>query len=336
MKKVNKAVILVSLVFASLAFEGGKFQVLGQATPGPTLVVLNKSDDSLAIIDPGEMKILGKVQTGRDPHEVAHSADGRTAYVTNYAGHTSGNSLSVIYLYSKKEIRRVNLAPLLRPHGIQEIGGKIYFTSEANRALARYDPVSDKVDWIMGTGQNSSHMIVGTPDQKRFFATNIGSDTVTGFEFRDVPPAGSTIMNIPVGKQPEAIDMLPDGREVWVGLNVDGPIAVVDTAAGKVVDRIPLGGRPYRIKFMPGAQTAAATVLETRELVFRDVTTRKVTRRMKLESEPLGIVFSRNGKTAFVSALKTDVVLKIDLEALQIVGRVVSGGTPDGIALAGM
>jgi DNA-binding beta-propeller fold protein YncE len=80
------------------------------------------------------MKILGKVPTGDSPHEVVLSADGRTAFVANYGAQTPGSSLSVIDLETKKELRRVDLSPLLRPHGLQEIGGKIYFTAETNRS----------------------------------------------------------------------------------------------------------------------------------------------------------------------------------------------------------
>ena len=35
---------------------------------------------------------------------------------------------------------------------------KIYFTIEASRAVARYDHVAGRIDWIMGTGQGGTHM----------------------------------------------------------------------------------------------------------------------------------------------------------------------------------
>lgn len=336
MTKKIKFTILLLLVFSAVIVEKNHTLVGGQTNVKPVLVVLNKDDNTLAIIDPMDMKILGKVPTGDNPHEVVLSADGKTAYVANYGAQTTGNSLSVVDLETKKETRRVDLSPLRRPHGIQEIGGKIYFTAEANRSVARYDPVANKVDWIMGTGQNSSHMIVGTPDQKRFYTANIGSDSVTAFEFQNAPPAGSKITNIPVGKQPEAIDLSLDGKEVWVGLNSEGAIEVIDTAASKVIGKINLGGRPYRVKFKPDGKTVVATILNTKELVVIDAATRKETRRMKLESEPLGIVFSKDGKIAFVSALQNDFVLKIDLEKFEVIGKIETGKTPDGIALAGL
>jgi YVTN family beta-propeller protein len=309
--------------------------VIGQTTK-PVLVALNKAEASLTIIDPKDMKVLGKVAVGDAPHEVVLSADGRTAYVANYGAQTPGSTLSVIDTEAKKEVRRVDLAPLMRPHGLVETGGKIYFTSETNRLIGRYDPATNRVDWLMGTGQNATHMIVVTPDQKKMYTANIASDSVTAFEFQSVPPAPSKVTHIPVGKQPEAIDVAPDGREVWVGLNAEGAIDVVDTAAGKVSQKINLGARPYRVKFSPDGRQVFATMPDAKEIIVIDSATKKEIRRIKLESVPLGIVFSKDGKTAFVSAVQNDYVLKIDLEKNETVGKAATGQAPDGVAVAGI
>jgi YVTN family beta-propeller protein len=332
-----RALILLcfSLCFGIVIVWRNYVIVIGQ-TSKPVLVALNKAEASLTIIDPKDMKVLGKVPTGDAPHEVVLSADGKTAYVANYGAQTPGSSLSVIDIETKKELRRVDLAPLLRPHGLVEAGGKIYFTSETNRLIGRYDPATNRVDWLMGTGQNATHMIVVTPDQKRMFTANIGSDSVTAFEFQNVPPAPSRITHIAVGKQPEAIDVSPDGREVWVGLNMEGAIDVVDTTAGKVSEKIRLGERPYRVKFSPDGKQVFATIPNTKEIIVIDSATKKEIRRIKLESVPLGIVFSKDGKTAFVSAVQNDFVLKIDLEKFETVGKAVTGQAPDGVALAGI
>lgn len=308
--------------------------VIGQTKP--ILVALNKADATLAIIEPTEMKVTAKVPTGDGPHEVVLSADGKTAFVANYGAQTPGSSLSVIDVATAKEIRRVDLSPLMRPHGLQVIGGKLYFTAETNRMIARYDPVANKVDWMMGSGQNGSHMIAGSVDQKKFYTANIGSDSVTAFEFQNVPPAQSKITHIPVGKQPEAIDLSPDGKEVWTGLNAEGMAEVVDTASYKSVAKINIGGRPYRVRFTPDGKSVVCTMIASKEILIIDAATRKETKRIKLESVPLGIVFSADGKTAFVTAVQPDIVLKVNLDSGQVTGRVDTGKAPDGIAVAGI
>lgn len=322
------------LVLVSIVIFSGMFEVFGQAKPA--IVVLNKNDNDLAIVDPASMKVTGRVPVGEGPHEVVISDDGKTAFVANYGAQTPGNTLSIIDIASAKELRRVDLGPLLRPHGIQLIGGKLYFTAEVNRAIARYDPATNRVDWIMGTGQNASHMIAGSSDQKAFYTANIGSDTVTMFRFQNVPPAGSTITQIPVGKQPEAIDISPDGKEVWIGLNAENAAEIIDTATAKSVAKLPLGGRPYRVRFTPDGKTVLNTILQTKEIVLVDSASRKEVRRIKLESTPLGVAFSRDGKTAFITAVQPDVVLRVNLETGEVMGRVETGEVPDGIAVTGI
>lgn len=335
MSKQTKQRIFSFLVIGIVITFGKYVIVIGQ-TPKPVLVALSKVDSSLAIIDPSDMKVLGRVPTGDSPHEVIISADGKTAYVSNYGAQTPGSSISVIDIASMKETRRVDVSPLMRPHALKEMTGKIYFTSETNRLIARYDPAANKIDWMMGTGQNVSHMVVASEDQKRFYTANIGSDSVTAFEFNNIPPAPSKITHIPVGKQPEAIDISPNGKEVWAGLNVDFGIDVIDTATNKVLERIKLGERPYRVTFTPDGKQVFATIPNTKEIVVIDAATRKEVRRMKLESVPIGITFTKNGKFAFVTAVQPDGAFKIDLEKFEVAGRAEAGKGPDGIAVAGM
>ncbi len=335
MSNKTKFKVLFLLCFSIIIAWRNYVIVIGQTTK-PVLVALNKTEGSLTIIDPKDMKILGKVATGDNPHEVVLSADGRTAFVANYGAQTPGSSLSVIDLEAKKELRRVDLAPLMRPHGLVEMNGKIYFTSETNRLIGRYDSATNRVDWLMGTGQNATHMIVVTPDQKRIYTANIASDSVTAFEFQNVPPAGSRITQIAVGKQPEAIDLAPDGKEVWVGLNAEGAIDIIDTTTNKVKEKIKIGQRPYRIKFTPDGKLALLTIPETSELVVIDTATRKETKRLKLDSVPLGIVTTKDGKIAFATTVQADGVQKIDLEKFEILGKSATGQAPDGVALAGM
>ncbi len=145
MSRTQKIRVLALLVFGIIFVFRNYVIVIGQ-TPKPVLVALNKADSTLSIIEPSTMKIRSKVPTGDSPHEVVLSADGKTAFVANYGAQTPGNSISVIDTMAGKEIRRFDVSPLMRPHGLQVIGGKLYFTAEVNRVIARYDPTANKID----------------------------------------------------------------------------------------------------------------------------------------------------------------------------------------------
>src|SRR3954462_4531283 len=136
----------------------------------PRLLVLNKDDATLAIVDPSSGEVLGTVPVGEGPHELVTSADGKLAFASNYGtGPAPGHTISMIDIAAKKELRRIDVSPLSRPHGLAFVGGKLYFTAEASRKIARYDPVADKIDWEFETGQNGTHMVLPTKDARTIF-----------------------------------------------------------------------------------------------------------------------------------------------------------------------
>jgi YVTN family beta-propeller protein len=157
-----------------------------------SLLVLSKQDHTLAIVDPSTLQVIAKAPVGEDPHEVIASSDGSTAYVSNY-GFGLYNNL-VIDLATAKDLPQIDLGPLRGPHGLTFVGGKTWFTAEAAKAIGRYDPATKKVDWIMGTGQNRTHMIFVSDDQKLIVTSNVSSGSVSIFEMQSTrqggPPPG--------------------------------------------------------------------------------------------------------------------------------------------------
>ena len=133
--------------------------VLAQATPSETLLVLSKADNTLAIVDPVSLKVMGRVPVGQDPHEVIASSDGKTAYVSNYGG-GAGSTIAVVDLVNRKALHAIELGPLRGAHGLTFVAGKLWFTAEGAKVIASYDPSTQKIDWVLGTGQNRTHMIL--------------------------------------------------------------------------------------------------------------------------------------------------------------------------------
>lgn len=162
------------------------------ATPRQSLLVLSKRAHTLSIVDPTTLKVIASAPVGQDPHEVIASADGKTAYVSIYGG-GAFHVLSVIDLIGQKALPDIDLGALNGPHGLTFVGGKLWFTAEGAKVIGSYDPATSKIDWVMGTGQNRTHMLYVTPDQKTIYTTNVASATVSILEkvpMRMGPPPG--------------------------------------------------------------------------------------------------------------------------------------------------
>ena len=127
------AVWVMSAVTAAFTPLGA--QRATEPTPSSALVVVSKTDRTLAIIDPSTQQILAKVSVGEDPHEVAVSSDGRTAFVSNYGG-GAYQSISRIDLVSQTALRPIDLGPLRGPHGLAfDSQGRLFVADRGNRRI---------------------------------------------------------------------------------------------------------------------------------------------------------------------------------------------------------
>jgi len=334
---LGPAAISGMAALAALIFGGwplSEARATGMQNAAPALLVLNKAESTLAIIDPATLQVLGRVPTGEAPHEIIASADGRLGFVSNYGSAKPGNTISVIDIAARKELRRVDLGPLLRPHGITESGGKIYFTVEGSRAVARYDPASNRVDWLMGTGQSGTHMVVVAPDKSKLYTANTVSGSVTMIRLVDAQGSPS-IAQIEAGKGAEGIDISPDGHWLWVAHRGDGGLSIIDTSTDKVVETLKAGQQPIRVKFTPDGKRVLISDAFGGDLIVFDAAARKEIKRVQIGSTPVGILITPDGRRAFVAQSAAGKVAVVNLETLAVDKAIEPGKGPDGMAWAG-
>jgi len=324
---------LAAVLFALISVQPFHGHWLSRSGSG-LLLVLNKSESTLAIVDPVQLKVLDRIPTGEAPHELITSADGRLAFVSNYGtADRPGNTISVIEIATRKEVNRIDLGALSRPHGIVESSGKIYFTIENSRSIARYDVAAGRIDWIMRTGQGGTHMIVVGSRSQKIYTANRESNTVSAIE----PVSGNAplkMTQITVGRGPEGIALSPDDREVWAAHRGDGGLSIIDTGNDQVKEVIKVGRAPIRVKFTTDGKRVLISDSQAADLVVIDASTRKEIKRLAIGGNPGGILMDPDGKRAFVASGQANKVIVINLENLSIEGFVETGRDPDGLAWA--
>src|SRR5690349_15527481 len=92
-----------------------------QQTPGPAGVVIasNMLDHTATLLDARTGATLATLPTGRGPHEVAVSHDGRLALVSNYGPREApGSTITVVDVAARAVARTIDLGDVRRPHGI--------------------------------------------------------------------------------------------------------------------------------------------------------------------------------------------------------------------------
>src|SRR3984957_1780965 len=354
---------ILQLFFAgvsSVAFCAATMGVVAQSTPSRSLLAISKRNHTLAIVDPATLKVVATAPVGPDPHEVIASADGKTAYVSIYGGGRY-HALSVIDLVGQKALPDIDTGALNGPHGLASVGGKIWFTAEGAKVIGTYDPATSKIDWVMGTGQNRTHMIFVTPDQRVIYTTNVSSGTVSIIEKITLPPMGpppgmhppagsqppspppgggqprmdwnQTV--IPVGKGDEGFDVSPDGRELWTADAQDGTLSVIDLASRKVsatLDAKTFGAN--RLKFTPDGKLVLISRLSDGDLAIYDAASRKHFKTVHIGHGAAGILMDPDGQRAFIACSPDNYIVVLDLRTLEVTSHIDVGGEPDGLAWA--
>ena len=331
------------LLMTALVYTAGKCSA--QATPARALLALSKGDHVLAIIDPVSLKVIATVPVGSDPHEVVASADGKTAYVTIYGG-GSLHELNVIDLVGQKALPTIDTRPMMGPHGITFVDGKVWFTAEGTKTVGRYDPATGKFDWVMGTGQNRTHMLYVTPDSKKVYTTNVASGTVSILQDSLIvsrpfpngftpPPHHDWVQTlIPVSTGSAGFDVSPDGKELWTAASDDGTIAVIDLVANKLsttIDAKAMGAN--RLKFTPDGKRVLVSSLRTGDIFVYDAATHQLIKQFNTGKGAAGILMDDDGSRAFIGCTGDNYVAVIDLKTLTVSGHIAVNGA-DGLAWA--
>lgn len=334
-------------LLAAVAFTVAS-SAFAQSTPNPALLVLSKTDRTLTIVDPASLNAVARIPVGNDPHEVVASSDGKTAYVSNY-GFGAYHTLAVVDLVAREPLPAIDLGALHGPHGLVFRDGKVWFTAEAARSIGSYDPSTGKIDWVMGIGQNRTHMLYVFPGAQRILTTSVNSGTVTILEKYDLkpaetmpgvprggilPPGGDWLLTvIPVGSRDEGFDVLPDGKEAWVANAGDGTISIIDIASKRVTATLAANvPGANRLKFTPDGKLVLVSAGPN--AVIFDAATRKEIKRLPIGHGSGGILVQPDGTRAFVACSPDNYVAVIDLKTLSVVGHIDAGGNPDGMAWA--
>lgn len=319
-------------------------------TPPAALLVLSKADHTLAIVDPATLKVVARMPVGEDPHEVVASADGKFAYVSNYGG-GAYHTLALLDLVQQKALASIDLSPLQGPHGLFVADRKVWFTAEGAKVIGRFDPAANKVDWILGTGQNRTHMVWLSPDRKRILTTNVASATVTiidQVERRPPPPPPGAPPRprapsapdwdetvIPVGRGSEGFDVSPDGKEMWVANAGDGTVSILNLAGMKVVETLNADVKgANRLKFTTDGKQVFISSLSKPTVAVLDSATRQQVTQINLGAGAAGIQMQPDGTRVYVASTAGNYVAVIDPKTGAIIGRIDAGPEPDGMAWA--
>jgi YVTN family beta-propeller protein len=197
------------------------------------LYVTTELDNSVTVVDPHTLKIVGSIPTGQaESHMLAITRDGRRGYTANVGPGT----VSVLDLEAKKTIAVIPISPTTQRISLS-MDDRMAFTADQTKPeLAVIDTTTNKVkSWVSlpasgyGTAPTGDGrwLLVAMPGANQVAVVDLGSLKV--MHTIDVPSA------------PQEVLVRPDNQVAYVSCDVSHKIAVIRLSDWKVETLIDVG-----------------------------------------------------------------------------------------------
>lgn len=302
------------------------------------LLVAQKGDRSLAIVDPATGKVLADVaENGVTGHEVAGLPGGRLAFVPIYGNSgvgrpgTDGRNIVVIDVAAHKVVGNIRFSHGVRPHcAVFGPDGMLYVTTELDHAVTIIDPKTWKIVGAIPTGQPESHMLAIAHDGLRGYTANVGPGTVSVLDMK----ARKTLAVIKVSGNVQRIAISMDDRWVFTADQTSPRMAVIDTKTDKLARWIPLDGLGYGAAPTHDGRWLLVAIPDKNLVDVIDLKTMKVARTVQVGASPQEVLIRPDGKTAYVSCDVSNQVAQIDLATWKVTRMIAMGKVPDGLGWA--
>lgn len=329
---------LIPLIVLSTFAVIAVFSVHASAPKG-MLLVANKGDNALGIIDVSAGKQVAEIaEGGTTGHEVIASPDGKRAFVPIYGNSgvgmpgTDGSNMVVIDLASRKVVGNVDFGKGVRPHCplFGPKNGLLYVSTELEKAIAIIDPSTLKIIGSVPTGQEQSHMFTITHDGHRAYTANVGPGTVSVLDL----DARKVLDIIPVSGQVQRISLSVDDKLVFTSDVTKAQLAVIDTSTNKIKTWIPMPGLGYGSAPTQDGKWLVIALPLVNKVAAIDLKSMQVAHTIDVPTKPQEVLIAPDGKTAYVSCDQSAKVAVINIADWTVKGMIDAGKGVDGLAWA--
>lgn len=297
---------------------------------GPLLLVGNKGENTLSVIDLNSGRELERLPTGKMPHEIAVSPDQRRAAVVAYGGTT----IDLFDVRGRKKLRAIDLSPNAGPHGLVWLkNGRLVVTTERSQSVAVVDPAAGKVIASISTAQAGTHMVAVTRDGNRAFTSNIPAGTVTVLDLS----AGRKLRDLTVGGNPEGITLSQDEKVLWVADLKGARVQAFNAQTLEKLAEVKTGPAPIRVAASPDGRWIVTSNFGSGSLTVIDAATREKLRDIQVsgtaDAAQVTILFGTNGRL-YAAETGRNTVAEVDMASGRVLRRIAAGSQGDGLAIA--
>ncbi len=207
---------------------------------GPNLIVTAKTAHKVHFLDAETLELSKTIDMPGSTHELALSADGRTAYGSVYGDGifikrvNPDRRIVVIDLPSKSLTRVIDLGETCAPHGVMmDAYGALWCSGELGNAVLVVDPATDKVQRV-DVGDTAHWVAISHATGKAFVSVKSEFIVVVDVARRAV------IDRIKVPQVTEGLAISPDGGRLYVCAQTAAEFHVIDAGTHAILRTVPI------------------------------------------------------------------------------------------------
>ena len=197
------------------------------------LYVTTELDQSISIIDPKTLKIVGSIPTGQpQSHMLALSHDGLRGYTANVGPGT----VSVLDIPARKVLKIIPISADTQRIAISNDDRWVFTADQTKPQLAVLSTATNSVtNWIPLEG--IAYGTSATPDGRWLLVTLPDQNKIAVVDLKSM----QVVRSVPVGSYPQEVIVRPDGKAAYVSCMHSDQVAEIDLASWKLTRLIPTG-----------------------------------------------------------------------------------------------
>jgi PQQ-dependent catabolism-associated beta-propeller protein len=211
--------------------------------------------------------------------------------------------------------------------------GTAYVSSEKDSALTLIDLGSLTVKGTLPTCKRARHVQL-TADRKLMVACTDSNQA----DLID-PATGKSLRRIPMGDEPEAFDLSPDGKIIYVSNEDEAELSFVEAATGKPLQTVKVGQEPEGVKVSRDGRIVYVTSEVASLVHVVDTASGKVLKNIKVGKRPRRMALTPDGKELWVTNeldASVSIVSTADHSVIGTLGFEVKGARREDITPVGI
>jgi len=179
--------------------------------------------------------------------------------------------------------------------GAASAQGTVYVSSEKDDALTMIDTATLAIKGTVPTCKRGRHLQL-TPQRELMLACSDSgvADVID-------PATNKSVRRIPLGDDPEAFDLSPDGKTIYVSSEDDAAAVFIDAASGKKVKEVKVGQEPEGVKVSADGKLLYVTSEVASLVHVIDTASGRVVKNIKVGKRPRRMVLTPDGKELWVT-----------------------------------